>query len=247
MPDNSTSNTPSAPKAAHPNSPPSTPRSNSNVNSSRALASSSAVRDLASGCQLAALPAYHDSAEVTCCALKMLFTSCGPPLVIKADNGSHFTADNVRQLLDSHRVVALHSPPRTPGYNGAIEAGIGDLKTRLFHLAQLHGRIDSPTSDDLEAARLQANACSRPFGDHGPSPDQAWTARTPTTPIERNLFFRSLERHRTALQSAHGMHPTNLPPRDFRATVERIAIRRTLEDLGYLVIRRPRFSPPVQH
>lgn len=73
-----------------------------------------AVRDLASNCQLLALAAYSASSETTFHALCMLFAAYGEPLVIKADNGSHFIAGNVHQLLADRPIAALHSPPYTP-------------------------------------------------------------------------------------------------------------------------------------
>ena len=204
-----------------------------------------AIRDLASHCQLLALPADHDSAEIALHGLKMLFVRYNPPLVLKADNGSHFTAGNVQQLLQDYHVTPLHSPPYTPGYNGAIEAGIGSIKARLFQHTLYHGRCDHPSSDDLEAARLQVNACSRPFGENGPAPDDLWNTRTPITGTERNIFLDTLAKYRSEVQCSHGTRSPNHSHRDFRANVERIAVRQALVALGYLVIQKARISPPV--
>jgi hypothetical protein len=52
------------------------------------------------------------------------------PLVLKSHNGSSFIADEMRRFLDGWQVRPLFSPPYTPEYNGAIEAGNGALKTR---------------------------------------------------------------------------------------------------------------------
>ena len=74
------------------------------------------VRDLASGCQLMSLPVEHATAETTVSALRLLFDVYGAPLVLKTDNGSHFTAVEVTDLLSAVGVTHLRSPPRLPRY-----------------------------------------------------------------------------------------------------------------------------------
>jgi len=215
-----------------------------------------AIRDLTTHRQLLALPADHASAEIAFHGLNMLFQQHAPPLVLKADNGSHFTAHKVQQLLQNHHVTPLFSPPYTPTYNGSIEAGIGSLKNLLFQNTLYHGRCDQPTADDLEATRLQLNARPlNPFGDTR-SPDQRWLDRTPITDTERKIFLDTLDKCRSELQCEHeAAHsdifnppPINTPTnkhRDFPTNAERIAVRQALVALGYLVIQKARFSPPV--
>ena len=79
---------------------------------------------------MAWLPVLDQSAESTIDALQWLLLEHGPPLVLKSHNGSSFIADEMRRSLDGWRVRPLFSPPYTPEYNGAIEAGNGALKTR---------------------------------------------------------------------------------------------------------------------
>jgi hypothetical protein len=55
-------------------------------------------------------------------------------------------------------------PPEFPRYNGAIEAGIGSLKTRVFFEAGRHDRPCDWTCDDAEAGQRQANDLARPNG-----------------------------------------------------------------------------------
>ena len=75
----------------------------------------------------------------------------GPPLVIKSDNGSAFTAELFQDLLSEHGVTQLLSPPALPRYNGSVESGIGSMKLRTAdHSAFSHGTIWS--ADDCEAA-----------------------------------------------------------------------------------------------
>lgn len=203
------------------------------------------VRDLSTGKQLLALPAASASAQVVCDALAVLFGEHGPPLVLKADNGSHFTAGEVRALLRAHGVALLLSPPGTPAYNGACEAGIGGLKTRAHHEAARHGRPGHWTCDDVEAARALANECARPRGPCGPTPDEAWRHRIPLTAYDRELLHRTLERVRTEVSDQLDPRASTEPAPHVAASIERIAITRALVELGILQLRRRRFSLPI--
>src|SRR5581483_8822513 len=88
-------------------------------------------------------------------------------------------------FLHQAGVLALYSPPRTPRYNGAIEAGIGSLKTRTETHASRHGRPGQWTSDDVAAAQEEANATARPQGPTGPTPEESWQGRRRLTSTER--------------------------------------------------------------
>ena len=146
-----------------------------------------AVRDLASHCQLGWLPVPAANADTTCAALEALFIEHGPPLVIKSDNGSPFVAAETTDLLASRDVVHLLSPPYTPQYNGACEAGIGGLKTRTHEQAALAGRPGCWTADDAEAARCIGNELHRPCGPMAATPAEVSRARQPITSTARCL------------------------------------------------------------
>lgn len=153
------------------------------------------VRDLASGMQLLALPAEHATADVAADALESLIMAHGAPLVLKTDNGSNVAEAQVRELLARAGIMHLRSPARTPRYNGAVEAGIGSIKVRLHHIAAANGRPECPTFDDVEAARLEANAspCSRWRGDlRGLSPDERWSARSVLSDEQRQAFAEAV-------------------------------------------------------
>jgi transposase InsO family protein len=128
-----------------------------------------AVRDLASKYTLLWRPVVEMTAEATVAALRELFETEGAPLLLKADNGAPFHADATTSFLAAMQVQMLFSPAYTPRYNGAIEAGIGSLKTRTCHHAALDGRA-AWTCDDVEAARLEANTLAYPFGENSPTP-----------------------------------------------------------------------------
>jgi hypothetical protein len=154
-----------------------------------------AVRDLASGVQLLWLPVIDQSARTAISALEMLFRKHGMPLVLKSDNGSAFGAGETRRLLDRWRVWHLRSPPEWPEYNGACEAGIGSMKTRTHHESSRRGHPGEWTCEDVEAARFQANETARPWGLHGPTPEDAWYGRQPISVKERVAFAGTVLRH----------------------------------------------------
>jgi putative transposase len=153
-----------------------------------------AVRDLASGMQLAWLPVQDEKADTTASVLQMLFAQHGAPLVLKSDNGSPFISQRFYELLNDWQVVPLFSPPRMPEYNGACEAGIEAMQVRTYSLAARMGRIVHWTSDDLEAARQQANEFHRPWGHRGPTRSEVWAARQVITADERAAFAATLAR-----------------------------------------------------
>jgi hypothetical protein len=197
-----------------------------------------AVRDLASHQQLLWLPVLRPTADEAIAALTPLFIQHGPPLVLKSDNGSPFTAEATLDFLHTWDVFALFSPPQTPRYNGAIEAGICSLKTRTERQATQHGRPTCWTCDDAAAAQAEANATARPQGPTGPTPDELWQARRTLTPEERILLHASVDEQRHEVRVKEGW-PTEgpLPLKEAR-TVDRRAIRRALERHDYLLYAR---------
>ncbi|MFH0911284.1 MAG: DDE-type integrase/transposase/recombinase [Planctomycetota bacterium] len=197
-----------------------------------------AVRDLASHEALESLPCENRSAEMAAKAMEHLFLAHGSPLVMKHDGGSEFKAGAFSRLLGRYGVTRLLSPGYYPQYNGAIEAGIGSLKTHAWYEAAKNGRVGYWTCDDVEAGRLKANETSRPFGPKGPSPDTVWQTRRPITKTERQAFKLIVdeERRRASQQSC--------PPRTERQRKadERRAIQAALEKCGYLTVTRRRVS-----
>jgi transposase InsO family protein len=117
-----------------------------------------AVRDLASGMQLAWRPVSGESAAETCGVLRSLFDAHGAPVVLKMDNGPAFRSEELERILSPQGVEVLYSPVYTPSYNGSVEAGVGAMKGRTAMQAWLRGASGSWTWEDLEAARQEANA-----------------------------------------------------------------------------------------
>lgn len=203
-----------------------------------------AVRDLASGRQLLWQPVEAAAGETARDALASLFAGHGPPLVLKCDNGSPFTSGVVAELLATHDVVALHSPPYWPRYNGAIEAGIGSLKDRTDARAARSGRAGEWTWDDAAAACAEANALSRPRGPSGPSPDDLWSARRPIMPEERAAFAEAVGGARREQEAAETCAAGAAVVRSLRE-MDRCAIRLALERCGYLHYKRRSIPPPL--
>jgi hypothetical protein len=204
-----------------------------------------AIRDLATGYQLLWQPIAAATADAAAHALEALFTSLGAPLVLKCDNGSPFGSAAVQDLMRAWTVSTLFSPPYTPRYNGSIEAGIGALKDRTEQHAARTGHPGHWTSDDVAAAREEANLFARPFGVAGPPPAAAWQAREPIPTPERCHFQACVERHRHAQE--------RVPPTCIGGVAEvpsergasREAIRLALEECGYLTYTRRRIPPPI--
>jgi len=204
------------------------------------------VRDLASGNMLLALPVTGETARVVCHALVMLFKMHGAPLVLKSDNGSAFIADETRKMLEEMKVFLLLSPPGTPEYNGACEAGIGSLTTRANHESFRNDRPGEWTCDDVEGARLMANQTARPQGYLGPTPDEAWSPRPAITSEERDAFAAAVSLYEAETRAEQGYLPGVELSREEQSAIDRIAISRSLVERDYLSFRRRRFSLPIR-
>ncbi len=197
------------------------------------------VRDLASGCLLDALPVTNADAAATAGALARLFVQHGQPLVIKSDNGSHFTGSAVRQLLDRWNVPLLLSPPRTPQYNGSCEAGIGSLKTRVHHLAARDGDTANWTCDHVEAGRLLGNRTRR-FD--GTIPEERFAQRAPLAQWQRQRVLDAIDRaEREAVEFF--TTPDSVPN---PGAIRRRAIADALLGTGFLEIRRRPVRQPIR-
>jgi transposase InsO family protein len=212
-----------------------------------------AVRDLASGQQLLALPTRHMTEETVRPALAWLFAEHGAPLVLKTDNGSAFRDGAARAFLRDHGVSSLFSPARMPRYNGAIEASIGSLKTRIEVQAMRHGRPGLWTWDDVAAAQHEANAMARPHGSGGPTPAVAWLSRPQLDATERQDFLAMLAHCHAAERTQTGQEPDAdsgadrepLWSRPEQHTEDRHVVRRTLEACGDLCYARRRIQLPI--
>ena len=125
------------------------------------------------------------------------------------------------------------------------------MSTKTGHTASAvreaarHDRPGAWTADDLEAARCRANALHRPWGLDAPTPDDAWSVRTPITTAERVALHRTLWVYRHQVRQKRGARPgePQQPPDPdalFRAVLSQALIQR-----GCLTVRRRRIAPPL--
>lgn len=199
------------------------------------------VRDLATGALLLAQPVPDTTGETTGRALDGLLVEHGPPpLVMKSDNGSNLICDEAQAPLRAADVELLRSPPGTPSYNGACEAGIGSLATRAAHEAARHGRPGRWSSDDVEAARRQANELTLHPELGGRTAAEAWAARAPITEEERALFRAAVARQRVVAARHLAEAGEDLAAPRTQQAIERLAIKEALVERGLLSIRRRR-------
>jgi len=196
------------------------------------------LRDLASHNQLLAMPSPGERAAEVVLVLEQLFAEHGAPLVLKQDNCPGYIAERTRDVCAKHGVLILYSPPYTPSYNGSCEAGCGSMKNRAARFAAARGSFDAWTSDDVEAGRMQANACVRVGGTSGPSPDDLWAARHRVADEERARLRDVYRVHEAAARTELGFDGNDTLPRTAQAMIDRRAIPKALVELGYLEVRR---------
>ncbi len=196
------------------------------------------VRDLASGSCLASVAVDTQDAATVVGILESLFVCYGAPLAIKADNGSGFLAQDTKDLTKKHGVLMLFSPPGLPSYNGACEAGVGSIKHRAQEMALMHGRPGKMTLDDLEAARLQANAVVLREREYEWTRQEKWNAREKICPVRRQELQTCYARWHVRLRMEQGIALDVQLPHAEQASLDRIAIREALCENDLLLIRR---------
>ena len=194
------------------------------------------VRDLASGVQLSWQPSADESAAAACAALAGLFREHGAPLVLKVDNGAAFDSAALQELLSRHGVQGLYSPPYTPQYNGAVEAGVGAMKGRTEAQALARGAPGDWTWEDAEVARQEANAACVGRRETSPTRAAVWAARAPLGVEARAAFQAEVLRQQQGQAPAA---PTEAEVTGGEASDKacpwRVVLRRALVALGYLV------------
>jgi len=204
-----------------------------------------AVRDLASGYQLAWLPVEEASAARVEALLAQLFALHGAPLLLKSDNGGPFRADETKAFVDHAGVFSLFSPPGCPGYNGSIEAAIGSLKKRTQEEAVRRGHPGMWTSADVAAARAQANA-GHPLRLNGRTPTAVWEGRSAIGIAERLRFAMAVECQREQARVELGIGAEACLDHWNEGKVDRKAIERALVEHDYLLFTRRRIPLTIR-
>jgi hypothetical protein len=178
---------------------------------------------------------------------RRLFLALGAPLVLKTDNGTHFTAESVELLLREHGITRLLSPPYLPAYNGACEAGHGSVKTRAEILARRDGTPGQWTCNHLEAARLWAN---RHVSGSRPTPaEDRWRQRTEVGANTRQHFLQAVDNAllERRLEFASAMQRAGRLAVIAVDALDRQAVVATLHMLGYLITRSTPIRQPIPY
>ena len=202
-----------------------------------------AIRDLASGMQLAWTAVPNATAAEALAVLEALVREHGPPLVLKSDNGSAFISQTFAEWLAQWQITPLFSPVRMPRYNGACEAGIGAAKRRTAYLAARNGRPIDWCSDDLYAAQEWANHDHYPWGHAHGTAAERFAARTPIAQIDRDTFRAAVVEYTHQVQREF-CTPDQPTTDTLSVTIHRRAVRRVLEELDYLDITRRTIPQP---
>ncbi|MEZ6184148.1 MAG: transposase family protein [Planctomycetota bacterium] len=195
------------------------------------------VRDLAAHLCLALEPARGELASGVVATLEALFRRHGPPLVLKADNGPGFVAEEVKDLCAHEGVALLYSPGYCPEFNGALEASNAWIKRDLAHLQRRQPATPAP--ELLAACRRQRNETGRPWGAAGPTPAERWAQRPVLGAAQRVDFYAEVEREKAL---ARGESVRAALSHAAEAALGRRVIRRALVERDLLSIRRREVS-----
>lgn len=203
-----------------------------------------AVRDLATGMQLAWTPVHAATTAETLRVLEGLVLTHGSPLVLKSDNGSAFLSAEFSAWLEHRQIVPLLSPVRMPRFNGACEAGIGAAKRRTEYLAARQGRDLDWSANHLFAAQQWANEDHHPGGWAAGSAAARFAARSYIDLAERDAFRTAVVQYefqlnRDACTTGDALTDTLL------AAHHRRAVRHVLVEHGYLDITRRSIPQPI--
>src|SRR5262249_1717406 len=157
------------------------------------------------------------------------------------DNGGHFRAEAVAEMLEAQGVTVLYSPAYTPRYNGAIEAGIGALKTRGHAEGGRPGRPGAGAGAGPQAARGGGHAVSYPRGEGGPTPAECWRARVAISEEERREFIEAVKTEMAKREGgSYDAKESPGPQHTDQARRQREAISAALVAQGHLSYTRRR-------
>jgi len=204
------------------------------------------VRDLGSGTQLSWQSQRGQTALEVARVLEDLFDLHGAPLVLKSDNGSAFISEEVLEVCKRWGVRQLFSPPRLPGYNGAVESAIRWLKERTDHAAARRGEAGFWSGEDLHVAMEQTNELPKDAERDGTPRRVVFSGRAPVSPELRTALARRLTYERECERRLRKLAPGAEEGRVERAQIERKAMSRALVALGVLTIKTRRVSPTLK-
>jgi len=160
-----------------------------------------------------------ESAPATIACLERLIARHGAPLVLKLDNGSAFISAELRTFCERHQIELLHSPVRRPSFNGTVEVSARWSKVRAVRAACAAGRAHELRAEDLAAA------CQ--YVDDGERID----------PEVRARFRAAVRRQLQVACDERGLAGTDRLRHTERASLERVAVQRALQECHILMIR----------
>ena len=141
---------------------------------------------------------------------------------------------------------SLFSPPYTPEYNGAIEAGNGALKTRTHDAAACQGRTGHWTADDAEAARRMANELTYPRGPLGPTRHECFHT-SPRISIEARAAFGRTVAYEQTQERLKQNYPLDTDlGHSAQAQIDRVAIGCALVEHGFLTFTQRSITPSIK-
>jgi len=198
------------------------------------------VRDVAARKNLLAIPVADKSLPWVEACLDALFEKHDAPLVLRMDGG--FVGTEFFEFLARHGVLPWVTHPGSPWENGSVERANGDLKRRVAGLCEALGLPDSARVQLYERARVQSNTRVYPRAFKGKTPEEVWARRQNIQPDERaelgRLYTLHLEEEEKCLRAQE-------PEAKIEHEAERRALEQALVDLGFLVVRSVRFTPPI--
>lgn len=145
------------------------------------------------------------------------FKNKGKPLVIATDNGPAYKSKTFEEYLKLNKVIHLKSLPHTPQHNGAVEAGIRELR-HIMEFKEI----------SLKNAISCSNKRLRKYGKIWLKAEHLYKRENVLyTDGDRELFFKACEEHIKALAG----QPLSFRQRKLE---ERKIIYLELENRGYL-------------
>lgn len=148
----------------------------------------------------------------------------GAPLVLRLDRAKAHAAPAVRAILEAHRVLVLHGPPRYPRFYGQLERQNREHRQWMAQLPHPSRALLEPSLNEMLHA---VNALWRRRSLDWKTASEAWAAR-PRLTVDRTTFREEV--HERARAIAHRLKRPGQPS----DLAERLAIERTLQRMGYL-------------
>ena len=169
------------------------------------------------------LGAHYDAALVAH-TLERDIADHGAPLILRADRARAHDSPPVKQILEEHRVLMMHGPPRYPCFYGQLE------RQNREHRAWLAALID-PLGEPMQRLLERMIYClntlwpRRSLG--WKTATQAWKERSGIS-IDRQSFKEEVRNRARHLERQIDLRAK---PADL---IQRLAIEQTLQNLGYL-------------